>query len=345
MKKGEFELIARLTAKLRQRRRTILGPGDDCAILARPPAAQLITIDSVVEGVHFDLRWGSAEALGARALTVNLSDIAAMGGVPTACVINLAIRPGLGARFFDRLYAGLGGAADAAGVDLVGGNVTAGDALAITIALLGETGPRVLRRDAARAADEIFVTGTVGDAALGWRILAGKLRVRGAPRKFLIDRFLLPSARLSAGQCLARMSLAPVGRVNPPARIAARNRAARVAAIDLSDGLMQDLGHVLDRSGVAAEIDANAIPRSPAYRTVMGDDLELALSGGEDYELLFCLPPGHSPSALARRLGLPVTRIGKIVRGRGATLIGDDGVRTKIASRTAGWDQLRAQNS
>ena len=186
---GEFELIARLTAKLRQSDRTILGPGDDCAILAPSRGSQLITIDSMVEGVHFKLGWGTPERLGARALTVNLSDIAAMGGIPTACVINLAIRPGLGARFFDRLYEGLADAAIAAGVDIVGGNVTRADALAITIALIGDGRRSVLRRDAARSGDDIFVTGTLGDAALGWRILAGELKARGASRKFLIDRY------------------------------------------------------------------------------------------------------------------------------------------------------------
>ena len=329
----EFELIARLTAGLRQGRRTILGLGDDCAILARPRAAQLITIDSMVEGVHFRLGWGTPEALGARSLTVNLSDIAAMGGVPTACVVNLAIRPGLGARFFDRLYAGLGGAADAAGVDIVGGNVTAADALAITIALLGETGPRVLRRDAGRPGDAIFVTGTVGDAALGWRILAGKLPARGAARKFLIDRFLNPTARVAAGQKLTRINPVPAAKNPPP------------AAIDISDGLWQDLGHVLDRSGVGAEIEALAIPLSPAYRAVKGDDLELALSGGEDYELLFCLPPGNSAAALTRRLGVPVHRIGRIVSGRGAKLTGANAALTKAAARAGGWDQLRPQDT
>ena len=330
---GEFELIARLTARLRHSRRTILGPGDDCAILTRPRAAQLMTIDSLVEGVHFKLEWGSAEALGARALMVNLSDIAAMGGAPTACVVNLAIRPGLGARFFDRLYTGLRSAAKAAGVDVAGGNVTAADALAITIALLGETGPHLLRRDAARPGYEIFVTGTVGDAALGWRILAGKLRGRGAARKFLIDRFLHPVARLAAGQRLARMS--------PPT--AARN--SSVAAIDISDGLWQDLGHVLERSGVGAEIEAAAIPLSPAYRAVKGDDLALALGGGEDYELLFCAPPGSSAAALTRRLSVPVHRIGKIVRGRGAILLGANAALTGAAARAAGWDQLRPQDA
>jgi thiamine-monophosphate kinase len=335
----EFELIARITAKLRQSRNTILGPGDDCAILRRPRAAQLITIDSMVEGVHFNLEWGTPEALGARALTVNLSDFAAMGGVPTACVVNLAIRPGLGARFFDRLYEGLADAADAAGVDIVGGNVTSADALAATIALLGEAGSCVLRRDAARPADEIFVTGTLGDAALGWRILAGNLRALGAARKFLIDRFLNPVARLAAGQRLARISPTPAG----------RNRATRhpatadPAAIDISDGLWQDLGHVLERSGVGAEIEAAAIPLSPAYRAVKGDDLELALGGGEDYELLFCLRAGHSEASLTRRLGVPVHRIGKIIRGRGATLIGADNSRMTVTARVAGWDQLRAR--
>jgi thiamine-monophosphate kinase len=283
----------------------------------------------MVEGVHFNLRWGTAEALGARALTVNLSDIAAMGGVPTACVVNLAIRPGLGVRFFDRIYAGLGSAADAAGVDLVGGNVTSAEALAITIALVGETGSSVLRRDAARPGDDIFVTGTVGDAALGWRILAGKLRARGAARRFLIDRFLRPTARLAAGQRLARM--------NPAS--------AAPAAIDLSDGLWQDLGHVLERSGVGAEIEAGAIPLSPAYRAVKGDDLELALGGGEDYELLFCARPGRSAAALTRRLGVQVHRIGTIIRGHGATLIGGNASRMKAVPRLGGWDQLRSPDT
>ncbi|HEX3410020.1 MAG TPA: thiamine-phosphate kinase [Candidatus Binataceae bacterium] len=322
---GEFELIARLTERLRHGPRTLLGPGDDCAILTRPRTAQLFTIDSLVEGVHFRLNWGPAEALGARALTVNLSDIAAMGGVPTACVVNLAIRPRLSAHFFDRLYAGLRGAAEARGVDVVGGNVTSAGALAITIALLGNAGSSVMRRDAARPADEIFVTGTVGDAALGWRILAGKLRARGESRKYLVDRFLNPAARLTAGQRLAR--------IKPPP-----------AAIDISDGLWQDLGHLLERSGVGAEVEAAAIPLSPAYRAVAGDNLQLALRGGEDYELLFCARPGQAEDTLTRRLGVPVRRIGKIIRGRGARLVGDDAIPTKIPARVGGWDQLRAPN-
>src|SRR5271167_1664346 len=130
---GEFELIERLVKGLRMTRRTILGPGDDCAILAPSRRPQLFTIDSMLEGVHFRLEWGPAEKLGAKSLSVNLSDIAAMGGTPTACVINLAIREGLEVGFFDRLYSGIQRVAARYDTDVVGGNVTRADRLAITV--------------------------------------------------------------------------------------------------------------------------------------------------------------------------------------------------------------------
>jgi thiamine-monophosphate kinase len=277
----------------------------------------------MVEGVHFKLGWSTPQTLGARALAVNLSDIAAMGGAPTACVVNLTIREGLDAVFFDHLYIGLRKAAAAARVDIVGGNITRADQLAITITLLGEVHGKALRRDAARPGDAIYVTGTLGDAALGWRILDGKLRARGAARGFLAERFLNPTARLAAGLKLGRMHPAP-------------------AAIDVSDGLWQDLGHILERSRVGAEVDPDAIPRSPAYRTVMGDDLDFALGGGDDYELLFCMRPRLSDGALARRLGVAVHRIGRIVRGTHAILLPGQRGSRESAPRLAGWDQLRA---
>jgi thiamine-monophosphate kinase len=319
---SEFELIARLSAGIHLSRRTLLGAGDDCAIISRPHGQLLFTIDSLVEKVHFELRWSTPQALGARALAVNLSDIAAMGGRPTACVINLGVREGIASRTLERIYAGLRDAARAASTDIVGGNITRARELSITIALLGEAGRGAMRRDAARPGDEIFVTGTLGDAALGWRILAGKLKLRGdakknrAAKKHVVDRFLRPDARLDAGQRLAALRPAP-------------------AAIDVSDGLMQDLGHILERSGVGAEIDASRIPVSPAYRALMGGDLVHALTGGEDYELIFCMKPGHSESALSRRLGVEVRRIGRIVRGKRLKVIGAD------APIVAGWDQLR----
>ena len=321
---GEFELIARLSAGIRLGPRTILGAGDDCAILSRPRGQTLFTIDSLVENVHFDLRWGTAQALGARALAVNLSDIAAMGGRPTACVVNLGVREGIAVRTLELIYAGLRSAAREAATDIVGGNITRARELSITIAMLGEAGRSALRRDTARPGDEIFVTGTLGDAALGWRILARKLKPRGdakkdrAARKYLVERFLRPQARLFPGQRLAALRPAP-------------------AAIDVSDGLMQDLGHILERSGAGAEIDAARIPLSPAYRALMGGNLVHALTGGEDYELIFCARPGHSESELSRRLRVGVRRIGTIVRGRRIKLIGQS------APIVAGWDQLRSR--
>ena len=180
---SEFELIARLSAGIRLSRRTVLGVGDDCAVVSRPHGPLLFTIDSIVEKVHFDLRWGTPEALGARALAVNLSDIAAMGGRPTACVVNLGVREGVASRTLERIYSGLRDAAREASTDIVGGNITRARELSITIALLGEAGRGVMRRDAARVGDEIFITGTLGDAALGWRILAGKLNLKKIARR------------------------------------------------------------------------------------------------------------------------------------------------------------------
>ncbi|HEY2104704.1 MAG TPA: thiamine-phosphate kinase [Candidatus Binataceae bacterium] len=322
---GEFELIERLCRDLPYGRRTLLGPGDDCAIIAPTRRPQLFTIDSMVEGVHFNLDWINPVQLGARALTVNLSDIAAMGGWPRWCVINLGIRTGLDARFFDRLYRGLGRAARIAEVGVVGGNITRSAQLTLTIALLGEVATGALRRDTARQNDDIYVTGTLGDSALGWRIMAGEFQAQGAARKYLVGRFVAPQARLTAGQRLSRIGPAP-------------------AAIDISDGLLADLGHILERSRVGAEVDLAAVPRSRHYLAVAGDRMDLALSGGEDYELLFCLPAGsHSPQTLSRRLGIAVHRIGRIVnRGRGLRLRGADG-RLIPAAGPRGWDQLGSE--
>jgi len=313
---GEFELIERLVKGLRISRKTILGPGDDCAILAPSKAPQLFTIDSMLEGVHFRCGWGPPEKLGAKALAVNLSDIAAMGGTPTACVINLAVREGLDARFFDRLYTGIRKTAQRYHTDVVGGNITHGDRLAITVALLGDASRNIMRRDLARVGDEIFVTGTAGDSAAGLAILEGKLKARGGAREFLVERHLNPTPRIEAGLALAKMNPAP-------------------AAIDISDGLLQDLGHIAERSRVGAEIDAASVPVSEAYRAAMRDDLSLALGGGEDYELLFCIRPGRTEASLSRPLGVPVHRIGRIIKGRRIMVRGTQSVKLR------GWDQLR----
>jgi thiamine-monophosphate kinase len=151
--------------------------------------------------------------------------------------------------------------------------------------------------------------------------LKGVIKVRGKAWAYLVNRYLSPSARLEAGRRLAR--------VRP-----------RPAAIDLSDGLIQDLGHILERSGVGAEVEVDAIPQSEAYRTVIGEEPALALGGGDDYELLFCVRRGESAAVLSRRLGVAVSRIGRIVTGRQVTLIGPDGVR-RLSNGIGGWNQLR----
>jgi thiamine-monophosphate kinase len=317
---GEFELIARLCAPLRKPRRVLLGPGDDCAIIAASPKPLLVTIDSMVEGVHFNLDWGTPGMLGAKALAVNLSDIAAMGGSPTVCVVNLAIRPGLETRFFDQLYRGLAKAAAQAGVAVAGGNITRASELALTVALLGEVEGQALRRDSARPGDKIYVTGTVGDAALGLRILQKKLSAAGSARQHLVKRFLQPTAQVTAGLKLAR--------IKPPA-----------AAIDISDGLWQDLGHVLECSGVGAKVDSAALPLSAAYRQVYGNNCDLALSGGDDYELLFCLRARISEADLSRRLGIHVRCIGEITQDKRALLLNGSSASAIVPNH--GWDQLR----
>jgi thiamine-monophosphate kinase len=323
---GEFELIAQLCKGLQFSRRVIVGPGDDCAVIASARAPLLLTIDSMVEEVHFDLKWLGAPVLGARALAVNLSDIAAMGGTPHTCVVNLGVRSDLPGDVPRRIYAGLKRAARAAGVDIVGGNVTSSRQLTITIALLGDAGPVILRRDAARVGDAIYVTGTLGDAALGWRILAGQVRATTSAGRFLTARYRAPIARLGAGLKLAALK-------------------RRAAAIDISDGLLQDLGHILERSETGAVVQLDALPLSPAYRAVAKDHLDFALTGGEDYELLFCLPPHLTDGQLSRRLGVAVRRIGEIrPRREGLNLRGADG-RLVRPSHRGGWDQLLSQTA
>jgi thiamine-monophosphate kinase len=322
---GEFQLIDRLCRGLSLSRRTLIGPGDDCAVLAPGRRPQLATIDSMVEGVHFRLEWFKPAALGARALTVNLSDIAAMGGRGRSCLVNLGLRPGLKPALLEEIYAGLRRAARAAEVDLVGGNITSAAQLTLTIALLGEAELQVLRRDRARPGDAIFVTGTLGDAAVGWRLLAGKLNAPPAARRVLIGRYLAPTARIAAGLRLARLTPVP-------------------AAIDISDGLLQDLGHIMERSGCGALVETARLPLSPAYRAVAGASLDYALGGGEDYELLFCLTTRRSEAELSRHLGVKVTRIGEILSRRAGLRLRDAQGRPVAATAPAGWAQLRARD-
>ncbi len=291
-------------------RRWRIGIGDDAALLASRAGTDLVwTADALVEDVHF--RWSTADprALGRKALRVNLSDLSAMGARPLGFLLTLAI-PGdaPGARV-DGFARGLLAEARDAGCPLVGGDTSRAARWCISISALGELPRgRALRRDAARPGDALLVVGELGGSALGLHVLE-----HGGPRDASERRFVrmhrLPRVPLGAGPLLARRGWART-------------------AIDVSDGLARDLGHVLASSGVGAEVELGALPlprglaRACAQRGL--EPWPLALSGGEDYALLVAAPPDAPGDVrLARALDTRVTRIGRVVAGRGCRWLRD----------------------
>lgn len=268
----------------------VLGIGDDAALLAVPSGDELVlTTDALVETVHF-LPGAAPRSLGHRALAVNLSDIAAMGATPTWMLLSLVL-PAAEQSWLREFCAGLAALARLHRVALVGGNLSRGP-LSITIELAG-TVPRgqALRRAGAAPGDALYVSGTLGDAAAG--------RTGGGESAQLRQRFEYPSPRVALGQAL---------------------RGLASACIDVSDGLYVDAARLLEASGCAAQIDAACVPLSEALRRSRAHDaLELALSGGEDYELCFSAAPARAAAIeqAARRLGERVSRIGTLHAGSG----------------------------
>ena len=283
---GELGLIARIERLAREQPRSrsvVLGIGDDAALLrARAGEDVVVTTDALVEGVHFRLDQETARVAGRRALAANLSDLAAMGARPLGFVLALAAPPSASLAAVLGIVRGMLDLGRRFACPLVGGNVTRARELSLSICAVGAVARgRALRRDRARPGDRIFVTGTLGGAALE--------RARGRVRR-------TPEPRLGAGRALAR--LRGVG-----------------ACIDVSDGLTSDLAHVCRASGVRARIDSARVPTPRGFAAACArarrDPLALALAGGEDYELLFTLRPGAAGErALARRLGVPVAEIG-----------------------------------
>ena len=323
---GEFDLIRRLrnaTPIPRALRNAVLaGIGDDAAVLkTRPGQVLLATTDLLVERVHFDLVGTTYRQLGYKAAMANLSDIAAMGGTPRFILLALAITPRQSPRDVDALYAGVTAACRQAQTAVVGGDTsTSRTGLFLSLVVLGEAAPaEVLRRSTARAGDHVYVTGTVGDAQAGLEILqarqAGR-RSRGTSARetaYLTGRHVMPTARLREARQLAEGRLAS-------------------AAIDLSDGLAGDIRHICEESTVGCLIDVRQLPLSAALiahaRARQRDPLAYALSGGEDYELLFTVRPGRVPHVerLIRRRLLRATPIGRITTARqGLRVINIDG--------------------
>jgi thiamine-monophosphate kinase len=296
---SEFELIETYFSHTgKPREDVVLGVGDDCALL-RPPPGQLlaVSIDTLVEGVHF-LAGTDPEALGHKALAVNLSDLAAVGASPAWATLALTL-PDSDTAWLKAFSAGFAALAERFGVQLVGGDTTRGP-LTITVQVQGFTDPgKVLRRDRARPGDRIGVTGTLGDAALALKLGAG-VEPEAGTGGALTERLHRPSPRIAEGRALA-------GLAN--------------AAIDVSDGLLADLGHICSQSGVGALIDTSLLPLSKAVAAHIKEtgDWSIPLAGGDDYELCFTARPQLTPKieAVMHRLGSGFRWIGEIGKAPG----------------------------
>ena len=314
---AEFDLIERIRARAIARDGVLLGIGDDAALLQVPAGHELaVTADTLNAGVHFPADATPAD-IGWKALAVNLSDLASMGARPAWCTLSLSL-PGDDTAWLDAFLDGFLGLADTHAVALVGGDTTRGP-LSIAVTAMGwvEAGA-ALRRDGARPGDDVWVTGTLGDAAAAL-VLGGYVPIP-------LDGVAMPV--VEAGNAAAlRARLA-----RPAPRVAVGRALAGLAhaCVDVSDGLLADLGHICRRSGVGAEIELARLPASPALRAAFADDeLRAALqaAGGDDYELCFSASTA-AREAVARALeqaGTTGTRIGRITDGDGVRALAADG--------------------
>jgi len=336
---SERELIARIHARLPPAPPWLLvGIGDDAAVVEpERHRADVLTVDALVEGIHFERAFVPPDAIGHRALAVNLSDLAAMGAAPRLALLSLALPPALPLADFDAIIAGVTSLAAQHRLHVAGGNLTRSPGpLMIDIAASGSVKPRqALRRNGARPGDDVYVSGTIGAAAAGLLMLAEKVSTTeklsttedtGDTEEHFVQKTTASSAssvvESSAARCVARY-LRPEPRVRLGLMLA-RNRAAS-ACMDLSDGLSDAVYQVAEASGVGARIDADALPidaAAHAWFASRGDPIADAITGGDDYELLFTVRP-RTRSRLAaamRHGGVSLTRIGVCTEDRAVVL-------------------------
>lgn len=318
MSLGEFDLIAKFFT--RAVKRAALGVGDDCALFSVAPGMQLaVSSDMLVEGRHF-LPTVVPERLGHKALAVNLSDLAACGARPLAFTLALAL-PRVDEALLDGFARGLLALADAHECELIGGDTTQGP-FNICITVFGEV-PHgaALLRSGARPGDTLYVSGTLGDARLALEAFRGTVALDGIALERVRVAMEQPQPRVALGLAL---------------------RGIATSAIDVSDGLLGDLAHVLQRSQVGAEVWADALPRSPALQA-MPSALQrtCTLAGGDDYELVFTVPPQHAAQALAaaRTAQIDITPIGRIVADGGLRVIDAQG--RALAERFGAFDHFK----
>jgi len=312
---AEKQLIARIRRAAGERKLSgVLGIGDDCAVLRMPAGNEaLVTSDFNLEGVHFRRDWHPADTVGHRCLARGLSDIAAMGGVPRAAFLSLALPTELPQKWVDQFIAGLLKLARQYSVTLAGGDTAQSpDGVLADIMVLGSipTG-RAILRSGAKPGDAIYVTGSLGEALADLNRLRDGEKLRPQSHK----KHFYPEPRLAVGQFLRKRKLAS-------------------AMIDVSDGLSTDLGHICEESGVGAVIDASSLPLAKGIDVRLS--LALALHGGDEYELVFTARPNQRiPKSIA---GVPIARIGEIVRGKEMTLLTQKGKTTPF--KPAGWEHF-----
>jgi len=307
---GEQRLIGLLQGMLgiRRKKEVFLGLGDDCAVINAGSTHMLLTADMLIEGSHFERRFTTPRQLGRKAMNVNLSDLAAMGGTPRYALLSVGLPGDLEVGWFEELAAGLEEAAEPLDCDIVGGDTTRAPQIIISLALVGEA-PRPVLRSRARQGESLYLTGPTGLAAAGLEVLRAG---RGAEFPRLVAAQNDPQARVRAGAALAASKL--VG-----------------GMIDVSDGLARDLGHLCRLSNVAGVLREPLLEVDPdvllAAEALGKDPLGWVLGGGEDYELLFTSLSSHEPqlSALLAENGCRLIRVGELIRGQGVGLAGDGG--------------------
>ncbi len=337
---GEKALLRHLQSRIPTASGVLVGLGDDAAAV-ETSACTLVTTDSLVEGVHFHRDAVPPRLLGRKALSVNLSDVAAMGGIARYATVSLCLPHDLTLGWVDSLYDGLLERAAESGVALVGGNVTRGREIVVDVTLLGDSG-RLLLRSGARPGDRVVVTGQLGAAAEGVRLLAEGARL-DEDAELLATGVWTESSAPAVLACL-RAQLDP----RPPlalARSIAERGLAR-AGMDISDGLSLDLVEICSRSGVGAVVEASAVPVDPRAagleRARGGDALALALHGGEDYQLLLAVGAEElgELAELARVWGVAVTAVGEFVEGEPIVWLRDEAGERPLAP--GGHDHFRS---
>jgi thiamine-monophosphate kinase len=317
VKPGEFELIARFFAPLAQAAPGSFGLTDDVALIAPPPGHNVVLkTDSLIEGVHFRCD-DPPSTVGRKALRRALSDLAAKGAEPAVYLLALALPEWIDSAWLEEFATGLSQDQMEFGVSLVGGETNATlSPVTITVTAVGYVPEgELVRRKGAKPGDVVYVTGTIGDGGAGLAVLAGQATASSdAVSKFLISRYRLPSPRLSFGRLL---------------------RGIASAAIDVSDGLVADLAHIADVSGVRIEIDGVAVPLSPELESLWGSELDAhirAATAGDDYEIAFTAPAAAAEAIreTARMTGLAVTPIGRVLPRAGTAILDGSGAEIPL---------------